>query len=113
MIHAICDFCGKDYDRTAILLSMTPFQNFARYHSDSEPYGNRDKTRSFVICYECSKKHDLPNPYETYSGIPRQKVSYEKCLDNFTKNDLEAGNFTPCLFMGHLTSPSARNPPLL
>ena len=30
MIHAICDFCGKDCDRTATLLSMTPFQNFAR-----------------------------------------------------------------------------------
>lgn len=27
MIHAICDFCGKDCDRTAALLSMTPFQN--------------------------------------------------------------------------------------
>ena len=25
MIHAICDFCGKDCDRTATLLSMTPF----------------------------------------------------------------------------------------
>lgn len=52
MIHAICDFCGKDCDRTATLLSMTPFQNFARYHTDNEPYGNREKTRSFVICYE-------------------------------------------------------------
>lgn len=55
MIHAICDFCGKDCDRTATLLSMTPFQNFARYHTDNEPYGNREKTRSFVICYECCK----------------------------------------------------------
>lgn len=36
MIHAICDFCGKDCDRTATLLSMTPFQNFARYHTDNE-----------------------------------------------------------------------------
>lgn len=71
MIHAICDFCGKDCDRTATLLSMTPFQNFARYHTDNEPYGNREKTRSFVICYECCKKHNLPNPYETYSGITR------------------------------------------
>lgn len=51
MIHAICDFCGKDCDRTATLLSMTPFQNFARYHTDDEPYGRREKTRSFVICY--------------------------------------------------------------
>ena len=67
MIHAICDFCGKDCDRTAILLSMTPFQNFARYHTDSNPYGSADKTRSFVICSECCKRHGLPNPYETYT----------------------------------------------
>lgn len=26
MIHAICDFCGNDVDRTANLLSITPFQ---------------------------------------------------------------------------------------
>ena len=88
MIHAICDFCGKDCDRTATLLSMTPFQNFARYHTDDEPYGNREKTRSFVICYECCKKHNLPNPYETYSGITKQEVHYEKCLDNYTDVDL-------------------------
>ena len=30
MIHAICDFCGKDCDRTATLLSMTPFQKFCK-----------------------------------------------------------------------------------
>ena len=89
MIHAICDFCGKDCDRTATLLSMTPFQNFARYHTDNEPYGNREKTRSFVICYECCKKHNLPNPYETYSGITKQEGHYEKCLDNYTDVDLE------------------------
>ena len=64
MIHAICDFCGKDCDRTATLLSMTPFQNFARYHTDHEPYGSKGEARSFVICYECCKKHHLPNPYE-------------------------------------------------
>ena len=87
MIHAICDFCGKDCDRTATLLSMTPFQNFARYHTDNEPYGNREKTRSFVICYECCKKHNLPNPYETYSGITKQEGHYEKCLDEDKKYD--------------------------
>lgn len=43
MLHAICDFCGKDCDRTATLLSMTPFQNFARYHSDNTPYGLQSK----------------------------------------------------------------------
>lgn len=88
MIHAICDFCGKDCDRTATLLSMTPFQNFARYHTDNTPYGFEAKTRSFVICGECCKKHDLPNPYETYTGITNQKATYEKCLDNYTDTDL-------------------------
>lgn len=88
MIHAICDFCGKDCGRTATLLSMTPFQNFARFHSDSAPYGSAGETRSFVICYECCKKHDLPNPYETYSGITKQEASYEKCLDNYTNKNL-------------------------
>lgn len=87
MLHAICDFCGKDCDRTATLLSMTPFQNFARYHTDDKPYGSADKTRSFVICCECSKKHNLPNPYQTYSGITKQQAGYEKCLDNYTDSD--------------------------
>ncbi len=69
MIHAICDFCGKDCDRTATLLSMTPFQNFARYHTDNEPYGNREKTRSFVICYDCCKKHNLPIRMKHIQGL--------------------------------------------
>lgn len=89
MIHAICNFCGKDAGRTAILLSMTPFQNFARYHTDNEPYGSREKTKSFVICYKCVKKHDLPNPNHSYSGIDNQKVEYEKCIDNYTEEDFK------------------------
>ena len=56
MIHAICDFCGKDCDRTATLLTLQPFQNFARYHTDNKPFGTEDKARSFVICSECGKK---------------------------------------------------------
>ena len=88
MIHAIFDFCGNDCDRTATLLSMTPFQNFARYHTDNEPYGSRGKTRSFVICCDCCKKHSLPSPYETYSSITKQESHYEKCLDNYTSADL-------------------------
>ena len=88
MIHAICDFCGKDCDRVATLLSMTPFQNFARYHTDNKPYGSVEKTKSFVICYECCKKHNLPNPYETYSKITKQKSKYDKCLDNYADIDL-------------------------
>lgn len=88
MIHSICDFCGKDTDRTAILLSLTPFQNFARYHTDTKPYGSEGETRSFVICSECLKKHGLPNPYETYSGITAQTVGYEKTVDSYTDSDL-------------------------
>lgn len=89
MIHAICDFCGNDVDRSANLLTITPFQNFARYHEDNEPYGNRGKSRSFVICSECLDKHKLPNPFHGYSGITNQKMRYEKCLDNYTKDDIQ------------------------
>ena len=87
MIHAICDFCGKDCGNSATLLSMTPFRNFARYHTDNNPCGTAAKTRSFVICDKCCKGHELPNPYESYSGITRQKGKYEKCLDNYTDVD--------------------------
>lgn len=41
-----------------------------------------------MICSECGKKHGLPNPYETYSGITDQNASYEKRLDNYTGSDL-------------------------
>lgn len=34
------------------------------------------------------KKHNLPNPFETYSGITKQEAHYEKCLDNYTDTDL-------------------------
>lgn len=81
MIHAVCDFCGKDTDRTAVLLSMTLFQNFARYHTDTTPYGNVDRTKSFVICDTCVRKHGLPNPYRDYKGITDQKLQYEEVLD--------------------------------
>lgn len=69
MIHALCDFCGKDCKRTAMLLTLTPFSNFARYHTDTVPYGVKDTPRSFVICSDCLRNRDLPNPYETYTGI--------------------------------------------
>ena len=80
MIHAICDFCGKDVDRNAILITMTPFQNFARYHSDNTPYGHTDKSLSHVICSECRKSHGLPNPFHDYKEITEQKLSYETTL---------------------------------
>jgi hypothetical protein len=85
MLHAICDFCGRDCDRNAILIVMKPFQNFARYHTDMEPYGHENKPKSFVMCSDCRKKHDLPNPYESYSEITSQAVKYDKCLDNYTE----------------------------
>lgn len=90
MIHSICDFCGKDTDRNATLLSLTPFQNFARYHSDNQPFGYTGKTRSFVICHECAEKHGLPNPYHDYVTIQSQTCSYEHTLDNYTAMDKEA-----------------------
>lgn len=80
MIHAICDFCGKDCDLTATLVSLTAFQNFARYHSISHPYGVQEPTKSFVICSDCLRKHDLPNPYEDYKEITSQKLSYREVL---------------------------------
>lgn len=87
MIHAICDFCGKDVDRTANLLSITPFQNFARYHTDSDPYGTKEPTKSFVICSTCMEKHGMPDPYHNYSAIAEQKAEYAKCLDSYTDED--------------------------
>lgn len=82
MIHAICDFCGKDCDRTATLLSMTPFQNFARYHTDNEPYGNREKTRSFVICFDMDylEKHVRPEFDEISEIIPISPEDYQKSI---------------------------------
>lgn len=87
MIHAVCDFCGKDAHRCASLLTITPFQNFARYHTDTTPFGTTADSRSFVICYDCSKKHKLPNPYESYSGITDQDLTYDKNLNNYTDVD--------------------------
>ena len=89
MIHAVCDFCGKDCDCNAIFITMRPFSNFARYHcTDQSPYGKEGNTRSFVMCNDCRVKHNMPNPYETYSGITSQLMHYEKCLDNYTDEDL-------------------------
>lgn len=88
MLHAICDFCGEDTGRNATMLTMKPFMNFARYHGDTEPFGKVGSPLSFVICSECVKKHKLPNPYESYSGIDGQQLKYEKFLDNYTDLDL-------------------------
>lgn len=88
MIHAICDFCGKETGLTGVLLSLTPFQNFARYHTAVTPFGNTDPTASFVICHNCLEKHQLPNPHHSYSGIHSQIMRYDKNLDNYTQDDI-------------------------
>lgn len=77
MIHAICDFCGKDCDRNAIFLSIKSFQNFARYHSDTKPYGYEGKSKSYVMCSDCRKKHGLPNPYNDHDV---EKLEYKNFI---------------------------------
>lgn len=79
MLHAICDFCGKDCRDTANLLTITPFQNFARSHKTHTPYGHQDETKSFVICQACMKKHAMPNPHMDYIT---EDVKYADALDN-------------------------------
>lgn len=90
MIHAVCDFCGHDADRSAMFLTVTPFQNFARYHTDTVPYGNADKTASFVMCQACYKKHDLLSPYNLVSDVYKdRKVSYENTLEGLDYGEPE------------------------
>lgn len=90
MIHAICDFCGKDCDRVGIMLTMRPFSNFARYHSDLEPMGSQSQAKGFILCEECLKKHRLPNPYADYNGIT-QPLKYAECLDEYSDEELITG----------------------
>lgn len=81
MIHAVCDFCGKDCKRTANFITITPLQNFPRYHTDVDPLGHKDEPRSFICCSNCRRKHNLPNPYEDYDAIDNQNMSYTVHLD--------------------------------
>ena len=80
MIHAVCDFCGKDADLHATFMTLTPFENFGRYHRMTKPFGVVGKTTSFVICSDCRSKKGIPNPYceyhnvEEMSSTPRQKT---------------------------------------
>lgn len=90
MIHAVCDFCGHDCDRTADLLTLTPFQNFARYQSDTQPFGSAGPSASFVICHDCKTKHGLPNPFHKHHVLNRQTVGYEKTLDSYSEEDRKA-----------------------
>ena len=89
MIHAVCDFCGKDCGRSAIMLTLQPFSNFARSDTDAEPYGSTGPKRCFVMCSECINAHELPNPYHHHHALNAQSVGYEKCLHNYDGSDLE------------------------
>ena len=55
MIHAVCNFCGKDCDRVAYFMTIQPFQNFPRYCGDTElvPNGMNQEKYGFVICQKC------------------------------------------------------------
>lgn len=87
MIHAVCDFCGKDCGMSATLLTLTPFQNFARTPRSTAPFGASGEPKSFVICAKCAAGKMLPNPYENYYALFSQTVSYEKTLSNYTDED--------------------------
>lgn len=86
MIHAVCEFCGKDCGRTAILLSLTPF-HIARYRTDKEPHGGAEETKSYVICYECRSEHNLPNPYAIDTGV--EELAYKKCFNDYLKEGVQ------------------------
>lgn len=84
MIHAICDFCGKDADLHAIYLTMTPFENFGRYHHMTKPFGIVGKTQAFCMCSNCREKKGLPNPYITHDNI--NAATYTTPIDSRTED---------------------------
>jgi hypothetical protein len=63
MIHAICK-CGKDCDRVAYFVTVTPMQNFARYETDTKPFGEVGIAKSMVLCQNCFEAKIGSNPYE-------------------------------------------------
>lgn len=87
MIRAFCFFCGQDCDRNALYMTLTPFQDFARYTTDTKPYGYQGDTKGYVICSSCRKKHNLPNPYMDYKLIDDQKLRLEVSFDNYPKKE--------------------------
>ena len=80
MVHSLCDFCGLETGNHGMLLSITPFNGFARYHGDTKPMGTNEKSANFVICSDCHTKRNLPNPYMDYSRVTNQKLHYEKVV---------------------------------
>lgn len=85
MIHAVCDFCGKDADLHATFMTLTPFENFGRYHRMTNPFGVVGKTTSFVICSDCRSKKGIPNPYCEYHNV--EEMSYTNPIDSKTEDD--------------------------
>lgn len=79
MIHAICDFCGKDADLHATYMTLTPLENFGRYHRMTKPFGVIGDTSAFVICSNCRSKKGLPNPYVKYHNV--DAVAYTNPID--------------------------------
>lgn len=92
MIHAICDFCGKDCRHSATFLQLTAFSNFARFRNDDHIYGRKENTKNFVICSKCLDKHDLPNPYLDYHQVDIQDLDYRKTVDNYKEEDRDKDN---------------------
>lgn len=80
MIHAICDFCGKDADLHATYITMTPIENFGRYHHMTSPFGVVGKTTAFCMCHDCRTKKGLPNPYVKHHNV--EAASYPEPLDS-------------------------------
>ncbi|GHU95411.1 hypothetical protein FACS1894208_08180 [Clostridia bacterium] len=77
MLHAICDVCGKDCDRVALFVTVTPFQNFARHERDTTPFGTTSETKSSIVCQDCGEKLPFSNPH-----APRlvEPLHYERLM---------------------------------
>ena len=88
MIHAMCDFCGKDAGNVGYFLTITPFQNHGNDHMSHNPFGHVDETFSAVVCQECyGKALKLPNPYEQYAKTCVVRP-LEKTFNNYTYVDI-------------------------
>jgi hypothetical protein len=85
MIHAICDFCGKDCHSAGAFIQMTAFHNFARYRDSKSIFGKQEKTKNYVICSNCIKEKGLPDPFKDFREIDTQELSYEKTYKSITK----------------------------
>lgn len=96
MIHAVCDFCGKDCDLNAYFITVQPFSNYAKYHDSTEPYnsGNLGVKQGYVMCQKCFSKSNLPNPFKMNPKIEDLNYSFceykspeEVCQEEMNKLD--------------------------